>query len=249
MSKKRKGIIAALVVVIIVCAVGLITYFVKQNKAKSEYDDVRKTAKKEVTEEETKEEEETQIDFEALWNTNEDIYAWIEIPGTEVDYPILQHPKDDAYYLNHTVEKNEGLPGSIYTEKWNSKDFTDFNTVIYGHNMKNGTMFKGLHQYEDKEFLQKNQYVKIYLPDKTLKYRIFAAVTFDDRYIPHSYNFSTDKGCKQFLDDVKNGVVKDAKAVYDDDVEVTTQDKLITMSTCIANQSSRRWIVVAKLEE
>lgn len=247
MDKKRKGIIAALVVVIIVCVVCLITYFVKQNKAKDEYDNVKKTAKKEVAKE--SEESETQIDFEALWQINEDIYAWIEIPGTEVDYPILQHPQDDAYYLNHTAEGTEGLPGSIYTEKWNSKEFTDFNTVIYGHNMKNGTMFKGLHQYEDKAFLDKNRYVKIYLPDKTLKYRIFAAVTFDDRYIPHSYDFSSDKGCKQFLADVKDGVVEDAKAVYDDEVEVTTQDKLITMSTCIANQDTKRWIVVAKLEE
>ena len=137
MDKKKKGIIAVLILVIIVCAVGIVSYFVKQNKAKDENKKIQKIAKEETEE---KMDDEVSIDFEALQQQNADIYAWIRIPETQIDYPILQHPSDDAYYLNHTVEGTEGLPGSIYTEKVNSKDFTDFNTVIYGHNMKNGTM-------------------------------------------------------------------------------------------------------------
>ena len=246
MDKKKKGIIAVLILVIIVCAVGIVSYFVKQNKAKDENKKIQKIAKEE-TEEKT--DDEVSIDFEALQQQNADIYAWIRIPETQIDYPILQHPSDDAYYLNHTVEGTEGLPGSIYTEKVNSKDFTDFNTVIYGHNMKNGTMFKDLHKYEEEAFFKENPYVYIYLPDKTLKYHIVAAVTFDDRYIPYSYDFSKKKECQKFLDDVQSGVIKNAKAVYAEEQEITTDDKIITMSICIANQNERRWIVVAKLEE
>ena len=89
----------------------------------------------------------------------------------------------------------------------------------------------------------------IYLPDRTLKYHIVAAVTFDDRYIPYSYDFSKKKECQKFLDDVQSGVIKNTKAVYAEEQEITTDDKIITMSTCIANQNERRWIVVAKLEE
>ena len=88
---------------------------------------------------------ENTIDFETLQAENSDIYAWIQIPGTLVDYPILQHPTDDSYYLNHTPEGVSGLPGSIYTESVHPKDFSAPLTVIYGHNMRNDTMFGSLH--------------------------------------------------------------------------------------------------------
>ena len=84
------------------------------------------------------------LDWESLSKENEDIYAWIYIPGTLVDYPIVQHPTDDSYYLNHNIDGSYGKPGCIYTEKINSKDFTNYNTVIYGHNMKNGDMFANI---------------------------------------------------------------------------------------------------------
>ena len=113
------------------------------------------------------------IDFAAAQAANPDVYAWIWIPGTNIDYPILQsESEDDAYYLNHTIEKKEGLPGTIYTEKYNAKDFTSPVTVVYGHNMKNGSMFADLHKFEDKAFFDANPYVYIYLPDRTIKYRI-----------------------------------------------------------------------------
>ena len=95
------------------------------------------------------------IDFDALWETNKDVYAWITIPGTVIDYPILQHETDDSYYLNYTIDGVEGYPGCIYTERVNSKEFTDNNTVIYGHNMRNGTMFTDLHKFRDADFFPK----------------------------------------------------------------------------------------------
>lgn len=93
------------------------------------------------------------IDFEELHKTVcEDIYAWIYIPNTNIDYPLLQHATDNSYYLEHNLDDSEGYPGCIYTENNNSKDFTDRHTVIYGHNMRDGRMFSDLHKYEDREF-------------------------------------------------------------------------------------------------
>ena len=94
-----------------------------------------------------------QVDFEELQKINPDVYAWIQIPGTNINYPILQSVTEaDDYYLNTTIDGKTGYPGSIYTEKYNSTSFTDPVTVIYGHNMKEGTMFADLHKYTDKTF-------------------------------------------------------------------------------------------------
>ena len=73
---------------------------------------------------------EKDIDFAALQEENSDVYAWIYVPGTNVDYPVLQHPTDDAYYLEHNMDGSKGLPGCIYSESVNTKDFTDPNTVL-----------------------------------------------------------------------------------------------------------------------
>ena len=111
-------------------------------KTKKSYDDAKKLAKEKVTpsKEEKKEEPkqakpEIPIDFSALQEKNPDIYAWVKIDGTTVDYPICQNFEDDNYYLTHTWERAEAADGAIFTQACNSKNFTDFNTVVYGHQM------------------------------------------------------------------------------------------------------------------
>jgi sortase B len=185
----------------------------------------------------------SKVDFASLQQQNEDIYAWLEIPGTVIDYPILQHPTDLEYYLNYTVQRVEGLPGSIYTEYFNNKDFKDFNTVVYGHNMRNGTMFKGLHKYAESSFLQENPYVNIYLPDRTLTYQIFATGEWDDFHILERFGFFATESDKQAF-------LTELEAIWQNhDLEVTTASQIITLATCMGNQPENRWIVVAVLIE
>ncbi len=185
------------------------------------------------------------VDFAAAQAENPDIYAWIWIPGTNVDYPILRsETEDDAYYLNHTIDKSEGLPGTIYVEKYNAKDFSDPVTVVYGHNMKNGSMFADLHKYEDQEFFNNNPYVYIYLPDQTLKYRIFAAVAFDDRYLLGNYNFSIPQDFQTYLDELKSSI----DGHVNPEVNVTQETGILTLSTCIGDSPSQRWMVNATRE-
>lgn len=185
------------------------------------------------------------IDFTTAQEENPDVYAWIWIPGTNVDYPILRsETEDDAYYLNHTIDRLEGLPGTIYTEKYNAADFSDPVTVVYGHNMKNGSMFTDLHKYEDEEFFNNNPYIYIYLPEETLRYRVFAAVAFDDRYLLGNYNFFYQEDFQSYLDDLRSSIDGHVNM----DVNVTPATGILTLSTCIGDSPSQRWMVNATKE-
>lgn len=187
------------------------------------------------------------VDFAGMWETNEDVYAWITIPGTVIDYPILQHATDNTYYLNYNIDGSYGYPGCIYTENLNSKDFTDNNTVIYGHNMKNGTMFAGLHKFEDASFFEENTKVYIYTPEKELNYTIFAAYIYDDRHLMYSFDFSDSQVYATYLEDIQN--MRSMNALIREDITVTAEDKIITLVTCIGNQPSKRLLVQAVLEQ
>lgn len=186
------------------------------------------------------------VDFAALQeDTCADIYAWISIPDTRIDYPVLQHPSDDTYYLNYNLDGSKGYPGCIYTEMENSKDFSDFNTVIYGHNMKNGSMFHDLHNYEDESFLPDHPYVYIYTPDRVMRYRIFAAYPYDDRHLLYSFDYATPEGRAGYLSEIFS--IRSMSAVLDDQVAVTSEDRLITLSTCVGSQNEKRYLVQAVL--
>jgi len=187
------------------------------------------------------------IDFEALWGKNKDVYAWIEVPGTAIDYPILRHPTNDTYYLNYNMDGTKGYPGCIYTENLNSKDFTDNNTVLYGHNMKNGTMFAGLHNFADKDFFTENNQVIIFLPDRTLYYEIFAAYKYDDRHLLQSFDFADEDVYANYLAAIYEN--KDSAANINRESIVTGEETIITLSTCVANQDDKRYLVQAVLRE
>lgn len=186
------------------------------------------------------------IDFESLWEINEDVYAWITIPGTIIDYPILQHETDNTYYLNYTIDGIEGYPGCIYTENVNAKDFSDNNTVIYGHNMRNGSMFTDLHKFRDAEFFSENDIVYIYTPQKQFTYKIFAAYLYDDRHLMNSFDFSDQEIYADYLSELQAMDSEDINIRKE--IQVTDADKIITLITCIREQTEKRVYVQAMLE-
>ena len=173
-----------------------------------------------------------------------EIYAWIYIPNTNIDYPVLQRSGDNDYYLEHNLDGSRGKPGCIYTEDLNSKEFTDYNTVIYGHNMKSGAMFRTLHDFEDKSFFDNNQYVYIYTKDRTLVYKIFAAYTNDAKHILNSNDFTSEQGLSDYLEKVFKKA--QAEGYLRDDVAVTGENAILTLSTCTTS-SDKRYIVQAVL--
>ncbi len=183
-----------------------------------------------------------EINFTELWEINTDLYAWIRIPNTMIDYPVAQYQGDnDTYYLNHNMYKESAFAGCIYTEKANSKEFDDPNTILYGHNMLNGSMFRDLHKFREEAFFNENKYIYVYLPDRTLTYEIFSAYEYDDRHILHSFDFSDEKVFQEYLDYAQNPV---SSMMYNTrNLNVTSEDKIITLSTCLGNISTSRYLV------
>lgn len=189
---------------------------------------------------------EEEVDFEALRSeVNGDIYAWIYIPDTQIDYPVLQSPDELDYYLSTNLDGSKGYPGCIYTQMMNGKDWEDKNTVIYGHNMKNGSMFANLHFYEDSVFFAEHPYVYIYAEDKLLAYQVFAAYECSDRHILLFNDISTDENYLRYLNGIfENGGLSDN---FDTTLELGAEDCIITLSTCISGKADRRWLVQAVL--
>lgn len=186
------------------------------------------------------------LDWNKLHHVNGDIYAWIYIPGTEVDYPLLQHPTDDSYYLNYNLNGTRGYPGCIYTEHANSKDFTDFDTVVYGHNMRNSSMFASLHNYEDSAFFANYPYVYIYTEEnKVLVYEIYAAYQSDNAHILHTNDFSTTEGKIAYLEKIVKNTNNSQKVKMP--VELSVDSHLLTLSTCVKGKSNKRFLVQAVL--
>lgn len=255
MNKTVQRIIIGICLVIAVGCIGYLGYYYTTlHNNEQVYEEIQEEVYVEpVVTEETEEVEEVEesepvdvpIDFDALHEINPDIYGWIEIEGTQIAYPILQSTESDGYYLNYTVEGVEGLPGSIYTELSNGTDFDVFNTIIYGHNMADDSMFGGLNLYRDLDYMIEHETIMIYLEDAILEYQVYAAVTFDNRHLMLSYNFSSETGCLQFLEDTFS--VKDWNAALRDDVEVTAESQIITLSTCIGGQPENRLLVEAVL--
>ena len=208
---------------------------------------VTETEEPTVTTTEYKEPYVSPIDFEALWEINPDIYAWLELVDTDISYPVLQHPTDNEYYLYHTPEGESGYPGSIYSFNVNAKDFTDFNTVLYGHRMNNGTMFSKLHEYRDETYLKEHQTIKIYLPDRELVYTIFAAVIYDDRLITSYFDFSDPDSCRAYLNSIYGN--RDLNSHVLLKPRVTENDRILTLSTCVRWQENNRYLVVAVLTD
>lgn len=170
------------------------------------------------------------IDFEALRKENSDIYAWISIPDTTVEYPVLQNATDNEYYLKHDIYGNETYSASIFTENYNSKDFSDFITIIYGHTMKNGTMFAPLLNYRDSEYFEENRFIYVYTPEKTFTYKIFAAYKWDDRHILLNYDFTNSIIRTAYINYIMS--IRDMNSNIASDVEVTKDDKILTLSCC-----------------
>ena len=249
--KKRKIIALICLGLGLACgAIGIYKYIEEKNAGK-EYEKLQQ----EVVKEEPKPVEEPEpepvpkveipIDFAALQQQNPDVYAWIQVPGTEVDYPILQSSNDNTYYLNHTIDGEEKKEGAIFTENYNTKTFEDPNTVIYGHDMKNGSMFQSIHKYMDRSFFDNNRDIVIYMSNQILHYKIFAAYLTDNRHLLMNYNFWSKDEYQQYLNSIFS--MRDINAFIDTSTEVTTEDKIITLSTCYAGISTQRYLVQAVL--
>ncbi len=188
--------------------------------------------------------EDNPVNFAPLQEINEDVYAWIYIPmGPEkpdIDLPILQSSPDldYNYYLHRDIHRKYLFAGCIYTQPINSQDFTDRVTLVYGHNMLDGTMFSNLPVFRDKRFFDEHEFFYIYTPGHILTYRIAAAIQFDTRHILNCFDFSDDE---VYADWIRNYILEPKVMVrnYRKDLEITIEDRLVILSTCLEHGASR----------
>lgn len=233
-------------------------YYGRLHQKEKQYESLKTAAMVEIPEQktpkDTESEEETETacnpvyDFEELQKSNADIYAWVTVPGTQTDYPVLQSETDN-YYLERNLDHSQGYPGCIYTNQCNAKDFSDYNTVLYGHNMKNGTMFGSLHQFEDEDFFAENREIYVYTEEKCLIYEVYAAVKFSDVYIPYYYESTATAGRDAFLAAVKEACEDSDVSHILENVEILPEDRFITLSTCVNGEREKRFLVVGRLIE
>jgi len=189
------------------------------------------------------------IDFQKLRKkVNPDIIARLIIPGTSINYPVPRsEKKEDSYYLTHNLNGSAGYPGCNYMEKYNAADFTDPVTVLYGHNMRDGSSFGALHKYESKKYFRQHRTIYIYTPDKTNIYKVIAAAAFDNRHLLGSYDYTTDQGALPLWKDVL--AYDDPMTILADDADVSADDHLLVLSTCISGRKKNRWLIIAVLVE
>lgn len=178
------------------------------------------------------------IDFDKLQQINEDITAWILFDNNKISYPIVQG-KDNEEYLYQMADKTKNPAGSIFIDSQCSADFTDSHTILYGHNMKDQSMFGSLKNYYLKEdYYQKNRYFTIYTPTQSLRYEVFAwyeAAADDDVY---QVGFTADEEFSRFIDKILSRRYRNVE------IPITQQDRIVTLSTC--SSSGKRFIVHAK---
>ena len=264
MKKKKRNIwklvYVLLLVLCMLCIGGMVLYLQKDHEQEAALEEQQEVLRQDYvsdTKDEDQEEAmqitenekaELPIDFQGLWEINPEIYAWIRIPDTNIDYPILQHADEDqSYYLTRDIYGENQQAGSIYTEYYNSKDFQDPNTVLYGHNMKNGSMFHNVRYFAEKEYFDEHEELYIYLPDKILKYQIITCYEYDDRHLLGSFDFSDEEVYAQYLEEIMNP--RSMYTMIREGVSLTTEDKLVTLSTCVANKPNNRRLLQAVLVE
>ena len=187
------------------------------------------------------------IDFESLQAMNPDIYAWLEIKGTDITYPLLQSAEDDSFYLNHDSEKNWSADGSLFTEsRYNGRDMADPVTLVYGHHMRSGAMFGHLERdYTDQDFLEDHAEIMVYTPEAELHYGVFAAVPWTGEHLLYYNDFSDEAEFERFFASVLR--VRDLRARFKEENAPAVGDRVLILSTCLTADNKQRFLVMAKL--
>lgn len=204
-----------------------------------------------IVSEETNEPYETEhadtIDLPALQKENPDIFAWLSIPGTKVNCPVLQSQTADDFYQTHDASGDENPSGAVYIEAANLASMCDFNTVLHGNTGMDGTApFADLYKFADPDFFKEHEQLYLYLDGNVLTYEIFAAYRREDTSLLRSYDFTEASGCQQFLNDLY--ATRDMSMNLRDGWEnVSACHFIVTLTTQDSESADTQWVVVAVL--
>lgn len=181
------------------------------------------------------------IDLQALREINPDVLGWIRIPGTSIDYPLMQG-EDNDFYLNHTWEGEKYVVGSIFLEHRNSPELDDYNTIVYGHSMNDGSMFAGLKSYGEKHWLDGHPYVYVVSDGGVYRYEIFTVYRASLDSPTYGLSFHQPETKANFLAHALE------ESLYDTGIIPHPDDRILTLSTCTGNSYTERWVVQARMK-
>ena len=173
------------------------------------------------------------VDFKKLKEKNEDVVGWLYIPNSAISYPLVQGT-DNNRYLHETYDKQSSIFGSIFMDYRNSSDLSDNHTIINGHNMRNGSMFGGLKQYQDESFFRKHRNIYILTEDGTYRYRVFSCHVADATgRVYYVSEYEQKKAYQEYLNMVTQSSYFATKC------QPKKKDRTITLSTCTGNDETR----------
>ncbi len=244
MAKHRKrssggGFVYRLVIVILLCVIAfslfkVLTLLNKYNEGTKAY--------KEIAEDVQDKKNALDIDWDKLLKKNEDIKAWIYAKDTVINYPVVRG-EDNDYYLHRLLNGEYNFKGTIFIDANCERPFEDFLTIIYGHSMRDGSMFKPLFKWRDQDFYDKHKKMMILTPDQDYNLEIFACcyTTGDsDRYV---YGITEKEEKTEYIDWAF------ANSLIQCDVTVEPDDTIVMLSTCAEATGTKRVIVYGKLVE
>ena len=181
------------------------------------------------------------VDFDNLLAINPDVAAWICIEGTNINYPVVQGD-DNSYYLNRLLDGTSNGAGTIFLDYRNEKDLSGRNTVLYGHNMKNATMFHQVTNYKEQSFYETHPVCLIMTPTGNYKLEFFAGYVTDMNSQAWKMEFESDEEYDQWLNDAIS------KSLFTSTVKPTAQDRVVTLSTCTYEYNDARFVLVGILK-
>lgn len=181
------------------------------------------------------------IDFDSLRAISEDAVAWLYAPGTKIDYVIAQ-AEDNDYYMHRLLDGTSAKGGTLFADYRCSADFTDWNTIVYGHHMKNGTMFAGLMDYRDPDFYEEHPVMYLYVPGKRYKLELIAGYTTNVEDMVFSVPVT-----KANRDEILDHACRSSTFVSG--ITAGGGDKLVTLSTCSYVYTNARYVVIGRIVE
>ncbi|RXI97880.1 SrtB family sortase [Anaerobacillus alkaliphilus] len=177
--------------------------------------------------------------FIPLLELNKDTVGWITVPNSNVDYPVVQ-TNNNEFYLHHNFYGDQSIAGSIFMDFRNVGDGTDRHTILYGHNMRDGSMFQGLMKYKDEDFFLDQQIITFYSLYEEFHYEVFSVYVTDTdfNYIPTK--FRSNRDYVDFLHELQK------KSIFPNEITLSEEDRLLTLSTCSYEWDDARFVVHAR---
>lgn len=244
--KQLQGMLIFILLVIIICSViYIVKYFLNKKEVKEESNLLNNIIvdKVDITPKKT----ERMIKLEELQKKNSDIIGWIEIEGTNINYPVLQG-EDNEYYMNHNYEKEESIYGELFLDTSYNWNIESNNLLIYGHNMQDGSMFNNLLNYADEEYYKEHPIIRFTTTQEDAKYEIISAFRSRVYYKSEKDVFRYYYFINPETEDEYNEFVENAKksSLYDTGKTAKYGNQLITLSTCAYHTEDGRFAVIGR---